>query len=121
MITKNNTTKKITSNPIQIVMHFVGAKWKILIISELLEKEKRFSELKKALKCTSKVLIACLKEMEESGLLVREEENSSERAVYYYLTDLGYTMRPIVESMQKWGKEYKKLKKLQDKYNNIQV
>ena len=111
---KKNNIK--ISNPIKIVMQLVGAKWKILIVSELLEREKRFSELKKALNCTSKVLISCLKEMEENGLVVREEENSSDRVVYYYLTDLGYTMRPIVESMQKWGREYKKLKKLQEKY-----
>ena len=105
------------SNPISVVMDLIGGKWKILIISELLKEEKRFSELKKVLRCTSKVLIACLKDMEQAGLVIREKDEKSDRIVYYYLTDIGYTMRPIIDSIQKWGKDYKKLKRLQEKYN----
>jgi DNA-binding HxlR family transcriptional regulator len=29
-------------------------------------------------------------------------------------------LRPIIDAMQKWGKDYKKLKKLMDKANSIQ-
>ena len=54
--------------------------------------------------------------MENDGLIVREEYDVIPPKVEYYLTDIGYTLRPVIESMQKWGKEYKRLRKLMEKY-----
>ena len=65
--------KDLAVNPVSVVLQLVGAKWKLLIIRELLNKELRFVELKKKLGCTAKVLTNCLKELEEDGLVVREE------------------------------------------------
>ena len=108
--------KDLSSNPVAVVMQLVGARWKMLIIKNLLESEKRFCELKKTLKCTSKVLISCLREMEEDGLVVREADEREANKVEYYLTDIGYSLRPVVVSMQKWGREYRRLRKLMEKY-----
>lgn len=105
-------------NPVSVVLQLVGARWKILIIQELLKKEMRFCELKSKLKCTAKVLTNCLKELEEDGLVIREESETAQLKVEYYLTDIGYTLRPVIESMQKWGKEYKRLRKLIEKFGN---
>lgn len=107
--------KDLAVNPVTVVLQLVGARWKILIIKELLKKEMRFLELKKNLGCTSKVLTNCLKELEEDGLVVREEYDIKPPKVEYYLTDIGYTLRPVIEAMQKWGKEYKKLRKLMER------
>ncbi len=107
--------KDLAVNPVTVVLQLIGAKWKILIIKELLKKEMRFLELKKNLGCTSKVLINCLKELEEDGLIIREEYDIKPPKVEYYLTDIGYTLRPVIEAMQKWGKEYKKLRKLMER------
>ena len=111
--------KDIATNPVSVVLQLVGAKWKLLIVKELLKKEMRFLELKKNLGCTSKVLTACLKEMEQDGLIIREEYEQLPPKVEYYLTDIGYTLRPVIESMQKWGKEYKRLRKLMEKYKTL--
>lgn len=108
--------KELSSNPVTVVLQLVGAKWKLLVVTNLLKKEMRFCELKKNLGCTSKVLIACLKEMEKDGLVVREEDEASPNKVEYYLTDIGYTLRPVINSMQKWGKDYRRLRKLMDKW-----
>lgn len=108
--------KDLSTNPVEVLMQLVGSKWKPLVIYELLKREKRFLELKKSLGCTSKVLTACLKEMEEDGLIIREEYDVTPPKVEYYLTDIGYTLRPVIDSMQKWGKEYKRLRKLMEKY-----
>ena len=110
--------KDLSANPVSVVLQLVGAKWKILVIKELLKKEMRFVELKNNLGCTAKVLTACLKEMEEDGLIIREEYDILPPKVEYYLTDIGYTLRPVIESMQKWGKEYKRLRKLMERYKN---
>ena len=108
--------KDLATNPVSVVLQLVGAKWKLLIIKELLKKEMRFVELKKNLGCTAKVLTNCLKELEEDGLIIREEYDELRPKVEYYLTDIGYTLRPVIDSMQKWGKEYKRLRKLMEKY-----
>ena len=108
--------KDLATNPVSVVLQLVGAKWKLLIIKELLKKEMRFVELKKNLGCTAKVLTNCLKELEEDGLIIREEYDEHPAKVEYYLTDIGYTLRPAIDSMQKWGKEYKRLRKLMEKY-----
>ena len=110
--------KDLSTNPVSVVLQLVGAKWKLLSIKELLKKEMRFVELKKNLGCTAKVLTACLKEMEEDGLVIREEYESIPPKVEYYLTDIGYTLRPVIDSMQKWGQEYKRLRKLMEKYKS---
>ena len=108
--------KDLSSNPVAVVLQLVGAKWKMLVIQNLIKKEMRFCELKKSLGCTAKVLTACLKEMEEDGLIIREVDDREVNRVEYYLTDIGYTLKPVVESMQKWGKEYKRLRKLMERY-----
>ena len=107
--------KDLAANPVSVVLQLVGAKWKILIIKELLKKEMRFSELRKNLGCTAKVLTNCLKELEEDGLIVREEDEILQPKAEYYRTDNGYTLRPLIETMQKRGKEYKKLRKLMER------
>ena len=109
---------ELSSNPVNVLLQLTGGKWKLLIVKELLVKEQRFVELKKKLGCTSKVLTAGLREMEQDGLIVRELYEGQPPRIEYYLTDIGYTLRPVIESMQKWGKEYKRLRKLMEKYKN---
>ena len=108
--------KDLSSNPVAALLQLVGAKWKMLIVTNLLKKEMRFCELKKKLGCTAKVLTACLKEMEEDGLIIREVDEKEVNKVEYYLSDIGYTLKPVIESMQKWGKEYRRLRKLMERY-----
>ena len=110
--------KNLAVNPVSVELQLHGAKWKILIIQELLKKEMRFVELKNKIGCTAKVLTNCLKELEEDGLVVREEYEGLPPKVEYYLTDIGYTLRPVIDSMQKWGKEYKRLRKLMERMQN---
>ena len=59
-----------------------------------------------------------LGKMEKDGLIIREEYDVLPPKVEYFLTDIGYTLRPVVEAMQTWGKEYKRLRKLMERYKN---
>ncbi len=102
--------KRLPKNPVEITIGMIGCKWKILIIKELLSGTMRFSEIKKSLKgITQKVLTTKLRELEEVGLLVRNQEKSK---VEYTLTDVGYSLQPVIISMNDWGKDYKKYQKL---------
>ena len=73
---------------------------------------KRFGELKKSIGSVSqKVLTAQLRDMEEKGLLTRKVYAEVPPRVEYTLTDTGYSLKPILEAMEAWGTDYKKIKR----------
>lgn len=111
--------KDLPKNPVETTIKMIGCRWKILIIRELLTGTKRFNELKKSVTgITQKVLSAKLKELEEDGLVVRDVISQIPPRVEYTLTDVGYSLRNVIDSMKDWGKDYKKYTKLLEKMNN---
>ena len=86
----------------------IGDKWKMLILRDLMDGTKRFGELKKSIgHVTQKVLTAQLRDMEESGLLTRKVYAEVPPRVEYTLTELGYSLKPILDAMRNWGEAYK--------------
>ena len=70
----------------------------------------RFNELKKNLDGISqKVLTDSLRSMEEDGLITRTVYAEVPPRVEYALSDLGLTLKPILDSMVEWGNAYKKM------------
>lgn len=108
--------KDLPKCPIETTLKMLGCKWKVLIIRELLDGTKRFGELKKSVVgITQKVLTSKLREMEELGLLERTIYPQIPPKVEYTLTDIGYSLRPVLESLKGWGKDYKRYTKLLEK------
>ena len=94
--------------PVETTLMLIGDKWKVLILRDLRSGTKRFGELKKSVTGISqKVLTANLRNMEENGLLTREVYAEVPPRVEYTLTELGHSMEPILDAMDKWGTEYK--------------
>lgn len=86
----------------------LGDRWKLLIIQNLLDGTKRFGELKKSLgDITQKVLTSNLRMLEEKGLLIRQVYAQIPPRVEYTLTAVGYSLKPVIESMMAWGTEYR--------------
>lgn len=109
-------SKDLPKCPIETTIKMLGCRWKILIIRELLNGTKRFGELKKAVTgITQKVLTSKLREMEELGLLERTVYPQIPPKVEYTLTDIGYSLRPVLDSLKTWGKDYKRYTKLLEK------
>lgn len=109
-------SKDLPKCPIETTLKMLGCKWKVLIIRELLTGTKRFGELKKAVTgITQKVLTSKLREMEELGLVERKIYPQIPPKVEYTLTDIGYSLRPVLESLKDWGKDYKRYTKLVEK------
>ncbi|MBU5488304.1 helix-turn-helix transcriptional regulator [Clostridium sp. MSJ-8] len=78
------------------------------VIRDLLSGTKRFGELKKSIgSVTQKVLTTQLRQMEESGLLVRKVYAEVPPRVEYTLTEVGYSLKPILDAMWEWGENYK--------------
>jgi len=108
------TKKELPNCPVATTVSLIGSKWKLLILRNLLERPWRFNELLKDLDGISqKVLTESLRQMESDGIITRTVYPEVPPKVEYALSDLGESMRPILDSMKEWGNEYKsKLSKL---------
>lgn len=100
--------KNLPACPVETTLMLISDRWKVLIIRDLLEGTKRFGELKRSIgKVSQKVLTANLRSMEDSGLLTRKVYPEVPPRVEYTLTETGYSLKPILDAMVKWGTEYK--------------
>lgn len=94
--------------PVETTLTLIGDKWKVLILRDLMLGTKRFGELKKSVgNVSQKVLTAQLRAMEESGLVNRKVYAEVPPRVEYSLTELGKSLKPILDSMRAWGEAYK--------------
>ena len=105
-----DTTKtKLPACPVETTLTLISDKWKVLILRDLLTGTKRFGELKKSIgNVTQKVLTAQLRQMEENELITRTVYPEVPPRVEYTLTELGYSLKPILDAMWTWGEKYKK-------------
>lgn len=102
------SVKELPACPVETTLTLIGDKWKVLILRDLLPGTKRFGELKKSVGGVSqKVLTAQLRDMEASGLLTRTVYAEVPPRVEYTLTELGYSLKPILDAMGTWGEAYK--------------
>ena len=98
--------------PVATTVNLIGNKWKLLILRDLLSGTKRFGELRKSLSGISqKVLTDNLRSLEGDGIVVRTIYAEIPPKVEYALSELGESLRPIIEVMEKWGTAYKARKK----------
>lgn len=103
-----STAEKLPACPVETTLTLISDKWKVLILRDLLPGTKRFGELKKSIGHVSqKVLTAQLRQMEQSGLLTRTVYPEVPPRVEYSLTELGYSLKPILDVMSTWGENYK--------------
>ena len=101
--------KEFPKCPVETTLLLISDKWKVLIIRDLLPGKKRFGELKKSIGTISqKVLTSNLRTMEESGLISRKVYPEVPPKVEYSLTELGYSLKPILDAMYSWGEDFKK-------------
>ena len=100
--------KTLPACPVETTLTLISDKWKVLILRDLMPGTKRFGELKKSVgNVSQKVLTSQLREMEQSGLLIRTVYPEVPPRVEYTLTDLGRSLKPILDAMQSWGEAYK--------------
>ena len=90
--------------PAEFTLAVIGGRWKVLILYQLFQGVKRFSELQRALAgITQKMLTQQLREMERDGIVQRTVYPQVPPKVEYRLTPLGETLKPVVNAMCKWG------------------
>jgi DNA-binding HxlR family transcriptional regulator len=81
----------------------VGERWSLLIVRDLLAGPRRFSDLLHSVGAiTPKLLTQRLRDLEERGVVERDEE-AGRREVWYSLTPAGAALRPVVRELMVWG------------------
>jgi DNA-binding HxlR family transcriptional regulator len=101
------TKSEMPECPVATTVQLIGSKWKLLILRNLLERPWRFNELKSSLEGISqKVLTDSLRSMEADGIITRTVYAEVPPRVEYALSEVGESMRPILESMRQFGLAY---------------
>ncbi len=104
-----NMAIAINKCPVTFTLDKIGGRWKALIIYHLLNGQKRYGELKKALPAvTEKMLIQSLKELEADHIVNREVKPVVPPHVTYRLSEAGKALGPALQAMAVWGLEHSK-------------
>lgn len=104
------TKDELPACPVATTLMLMGNKWKIFVIQRLLERPWRFNELQKDITGISqRVLTDNLREMEKDGIIIRKVYAEVPARVEYSLSEVGDTMRPIINSMYEWGTQYQQI------------
>ena len=96
--------------PIEHTVNLIGHKWKVLILRNLFNQgTQRFNELSKGISGISqKMLTQQLRQLEHDGIIQRTVYPEVPPRVEYDLTELGQSLKPILEAMNVWGMEHLK-------------
>ena len=101
--------KETHNCPVGATIDLIGGKYKSLILWHLIDTTLRFGELRKLIsQATPKMLTQQLRELEDANLIIRTVYPVVPPKVEYSLSDLGISIRPILETMYSWGEGYLK-------------
>ena len=104
------TKEELPDCPVATTVQLIGNKWKLLILRNLLARPWRFNEMLRSIPGISqKVLTDNLRALENDGIITRTVFPKVPPRVEYALSELGDSMRPIIEAMEIWGKGYQQM------------
>ncbi|WP_353172852.1 winged helix-turn-helix transcriptional regulator [Acinetobacter rudis] len=105
--------KKITSKSgcaVETTLSVIGGTWKPIILFRLLLGKMRFMQLAHSIpSVTQRMLTLQLRELECDGVILRTIYPEVPPRVEYELTELGFSLQPILEMMNDWGRNYQKI------------
>ena len=93
---------------IQDTSEAISGKWKIRILACLSMGSQNFMELqRRIIGIRGKMLSQELRDLETNGLIIRTVCDTRPITVNYQLTEYGYTLRGIIEEMERWGYQHR--------------
>ena len=97
----------IINCPVETTIRMIGGKYKAIILWHLVDSIIRFGELRRLIpQATQKMLTQQLRELESDGLVIRTVYPVVPQKVEYQLSDLGRSIKPILDAMRLWGTDY---------------
>lgn len=93
--------------PVEACVEVIGGKWKGVILFHLLGGTKRFNELARLMPAvTQRMLTRQLRELEADQIIERTVYPEVPPKVEYSLTEFGWTLEPVLRTLQGWGVSY---------------
>jgi len=92
--------------PVVESMEQIGSKWRLVVLHDLQDGEKRFNELKRSTEASSRTLSRVLDDLQESGLVHRRLEEDAPVATYYSLTEKGASLCPVFDEIERWADDW---------------
>lgn len=93
--------------PVVTTAEIISGKWTLLVLRDLADGPRRFSELERSLAGISpRTLSQRLRGLETEGVIMRRELVEPQRRVEYCLTAKGVDLVPIVDAMRVYGRRW---------------
>jgi DNA-binding HxlR family transcriptional regulator len=90
--------------PIAHALGMVGERWSLLVVRELLDGPKRFTDLIAGLpRIGTNILAGRLKDLEAAGVIERRKLPPPAASTVYELTAYGRDLRPVIHELARWG------------------
>jgi DNA-binding HxlR family transcriptional regulator len=89
--------------PVVESMEQIGSKWRLLVLHDLQDGEKRFNEIKRSTNANSRTLSRVLDDLGETGFVERRLEEDAPVATYYSLTPKGRSLCPVFDEIEAWA------------------
>lgn len=84
----------------------IGSQWRLIVLHDLQEGEKRFNELKRSTDASSRTLSRVLDDLQEMDFVIRRLEADAPVATYYSLTEKGVSLCPVFDEVERWAQEW---------------
>lgn len=81
----------------------IGSQWRLIVLHDLQEGEKRFNELKRSTGSSARTLSRVLDDLQEMGFVDRRLEEDAPVATYYSLTEKGCSLSPVFDAIERWA------------------
>lgn len=92
--------------PVVDAVEQIGSQWRLVVLHDLTEGEKRFNELKRSTGASSRTLSRVVDDLQEMGFVDRRLEEDAPVATYYSLTEKGESLCPVFDAIGDWAREW---------------
>jgi DNA-binding HxlR family transcriptional regulator len=90
--------------PVAKSLEFLGERWTLLVVRDLLGRPRRFHDLRASLTGVAPAVLSHrLKILEEHGIVSRTMYSEHPPRAEYALTERGQELRPVVRALAVWG------------------
>lgn len=103
MTTLPGSTAKCQHQAVRDTLDVISGKWKLVILSVLLERKRRFKELSREINISPRILSKELQELELNKLVKRTVCDTRPVTVEYESTAHSQTLLGVVQAMSEWG------------------
>ncbi|WP_116995794.1 winged helix-turn-helix transcriptional regulator [Desertimonas flava] len=95
--------KDVRECSIARTLDVIGDRWTVLAIRELMLGNRRFDAIASRTGAPRDILTTRLRKLEASGLVTREQYQERPPRSEYQLTDLGWSLQPVLTTLRDWG------------------